>query len=222
MKMASAFSATNPRLTGPIGAQKQQGVVLFIALIALVSMTLAGIALVRSVDTATLIAGNLAFKQNATAMADVGIEAGRAWLIANASTATLNDDSPANGYYATSQDSLDLTGAKTPDNPLDDVDWDGTNSSAASRATILPDSTLPAALQGSSMVSYIIHRLCSSNGLLTSAQCATSMQTSGAGSTKGGGGVKALSGVLQGHYRVTARVLGPRNSISYVQAIIRL
>jgi Tfp pilus assembly protein PilX len=40
----------------------QQGVVLLMALIMLVALTLAGIALVRSVDTTNLIAGNLAFK----------------------------------------------------------------------------------------------------------------------------------------------------------------
>lgn len=222
MNMTSEYCSTSHRQTGPIGAARQQGVVLFIALIALVAMTLAGIALVRSVDTTTMIAGNLAFKQNSTALADLGIEAGRAWLIANANTATLNDDSPAQGYYATGQDSLDLTGTTTPGNLLDDVDWDGTNGSAASRAAILPDSSLPVALRGTSTVSYIIHRLCVGNGVLTSAQCATSLQSSSPGSTKGGGGVKALSGVLQGHYRVTARVLGPRNTISYVQAIIRL
>ena len=44
----------------------QSGVVLFIALIVLVAMSLAGVALVRSVDTNLLIAGNLAFKQGDT------------------------------------------------------------------------------------------------------------------------------------------------------------
>ena len=52
----------------------QQGVVSFIALVALVVMSLAAVALIRSVDTATLIAGNLAFKQAATASADAGVE----------------------------------------------------------------------------------------------------------------------------------------------------
>ena len=47
-----------------VGVIKQRGVVLFIALIALVAMSLAAVALVRSVDTATIIAGNLAFKQS--------------------------------------------------------------------------------------------------------------------------------------------------------------
>jgi Tfp pilus assembly protein PilX len=48
--------------------------VLFIALIVLVAMTLAGIAIMRSVDTATLIAGNLAFKQGTVQSSDNGVE----------------------------------------------------------------------------------------------------------------------------------------------------
>jgi Tfp pilus assembly protein PilX len=56
-----------------VSRRAQQGVVLFIALIVLVAMSLAGIALMRSVDTNVLIAGNLAFRQGATMAGDWGI-----------------------------------------------------------------------------------------------------------------------------------------------------
>jgi Tfp pilus assembly protein PilX len=46
--------------------RRQRGAILFIALIVLVAMSLAGIALMRSVDTNVLIAGNLAFRQSAS------------------------------------------------------------------------------------------------------------------------------------------------------------
>jgi Tfp pilus assembly protein PilX len=39
---------------------RQRGVMLIIALIVLVAMTMAGIAMMRSVDTATIVAGNIA------------------------------------------------------------------------------------------------------------------------------------------------------------------
>ena len=68
----------------------QAGVVLMMALIVLVAMTLAGIALVRSVDTSNIIAGNLAFKQAATNSGDTGIEAAAAWLNANSGALTNN------------------------------------------------------------------------------------------------------------------------------------
>jgi Tfp pilus assembly protein PilX len=43
----------------------QRGVVLLVALIILVALTLSGVALIRSVDTANLIAGNQSFHQSA-------------------------------------------------------------------------------------------------------------------------------------------------------------
>jgi hypothetical protein len=48
--------------------------VLFIALLVMVALSLAGIALLRSADTATIVAGNLAFKQAAAAAVDRSIE----------------------------------------------------------------------------------------------------------------------------------------------------
>ena len=70
---------------------RARGAVYFIALIVLVAMTLAGIAIMRSVDTATLIAGNLAFKQGTVQSADNGIEQGYQWLLANRPTLSLDN-----------------------------------------------------------------------------------------------------------------------------------
>ena len=53
-----------------VSRRAQRGVILFVALIVLVAMSLTGIALIRSVDTNVLVAGNLAFRQGATAAAD--------------------------------------------------------------------------------------------------------------------------------------------------------
>src|SRR3546814_10518494 len=88
---------------------KQQGVVLFIALIVLVAMTIAGIALVRSVDTSNLIAGNLAFKQGATLSAEGGAEKAIEWLTSRNGSLELYTPERAAGYYATSQSTLDTT-----------------------------------------------------------------------------------------------------------------
>ena len=77
----------------------QDGVVLFIALIVLVAMTLAGIAVMRSVDTNVLIAGNLAFRNAATSAGDAGIEAARNWLATQTAGGLVNDQVP--GYSPT-------------------------------------------------------------------------------------------------------------------------
>jgi Tfp pilus assembly protein PilX len=206
-----------PTLTGPA---RQGGMALFIALIALVTMTLSAIALMRSVDTTNLVAGNLAFKQGATLAGDAGIEAGRTLLIGWYGSTTLDTNNTAEGYYATDQSTLDITGRKTPTNPADNVDWDGTNSSAAVKAKILPEDS------AGNRVSYVVHRLCTQALTINDPNnsCLTEQQSTSAGSTKGGAGYgqKPLSGKLQVYYRVTARIAGPRNSTSYVQAIILL
>jgi len=56
----------------PQTPHRQKGVVLLIVLIMLVAMTLAGIGMMRSVDTASIVAGNLAFKQSTINAADAG------------------------------------------------------------------------------------------------------------------------------------------------------
>ena len=79
-----------------------RGAVLFIALIVLVAMTLAGIAMMRSWTPRHLIAGNLAFKQGTMQSADSGIEQAFQWLLAN--RPTLWSSNPGQGYnsgYAT-------------------------------------------------------------------------------------------------------------------------
>ena len=54
--------------------RQQRGVVLFVALIAMVILSLAGVALVRSVDTSTGVAGNIAFRQASIAAVNDAIE----------------------------------------------------------------------------------------------------------------------------------------------------
>src|SRR5258708_2426886 len=58
---------------------RQRGTILIIALIVLVAMTLAGIATMRSVDTATITAGNIGLRQASVNAADQGIQARVTW-----------------------------------------------------------------------------------------------------------------------------------------------
>ena len=89
MKPSRSFSqrARSPRLR-----TRQRGTILIIALIVLVAMTLAGIATMRSVDTATITAGNIGLRQASVNAADQGLQAGVAWLTAipSKSCASLN------------------------------------------------------------------------------------------------------------------------------------
>ena len=191
----------------------QRGVILFVALIVLVAMSLTGIALIRSVDTNVLVAGNLAFRQGATAAADWGIEAARTYVktTVSANKAALDNDNPAAAYYATWQAGLDLVGTTT--SPFG---W-------SSAAQLVGTDT------GGNEVRYVVHRMCAASGATTAAgaNCVKASGSGGAtgteGSTKGTVSYSALAlpGTNVVYYRVTVRVLGPRNTLSYVQAMLK-
>jgi type IV pilus assembly protein PilX len=60
----------------------QSGVALIMVLIMLTAMAIAGVALVRVVDSANVISGNFAFRQSTLNIADLGVEAATADLVA--------------------------------------------------------------------------------------------------------------------------------------------
>lgn len=197
--------------------QAQRGVVLFIALIILVAMSLAGIALMRGVDTGTVVAGNLAFRQNTMFVGDLGVEAARSWLQANAGS--LNNNQTGSGYYATWGASTDLLGNDI-DPTTTPFDW--TASSVSVTAA-------PFAPPSGYVVRYVIHRLCETTGDPSTdpnvaASCMKSTAAGGSTSTgsKGaaGYGNYALSTPVAAVYRITVQVTGPRNARSYIQATV--
>lgn len=191
--------------------RKQNGVVLFFALMALVIMSLAAVALIRSVDTNTLIAGNLAFKQSATASADTGVESAIKWLEAN-QTAALNNDSVNNGYYASPQDD-----AKTR---------------FATGYSLATGTGIAAGKDSSgNTISYVVERMCVAGTVLPTTglykakdKCLLGAASTSPGSqaTKqyGNSGGQLSSSGDEPMYRVTVRVTGPRNTLSFTQAFV--
>ncbi len=194
---------------------RQDGVVLIVALIVLVVMTLAGIALVRSVDTTNLIAGNMAFQQAATQSGDTGVEAAVTWLQNNAGP-TLNLDHPSAGYKA----SKSYIGT---DDPAAGKSWDyfWNNSLPVTPYTVATANSGNQDAAGNT-VSYIIQRLCNTTGAPTSATCAIVVTASAANGNSQDSGAVALQYSNQYYYRITAQVKGPHHSLSYVQAIIAM
>lgn len=193
-------------------AAGQRGVVLLVALIVLVAMTLAGIALVRSVDVANVIAGNLAFQQSATLSGDTGVESAVAWLetTATSSPTSLHNDDATNGYYA--------NGSNASRSPAAGVSWDTfwVNTYTSSNSRQLPlDST------SGNQASYVIDRLCSAAGSPSGgAGCMGSPQvTTATGNEEEAGNIQLNAPSLV-YYRITVRIVGPRNTVSYVQAIV--
>lgn len=184
------------RISAP---RRQSGVVLFIALIVLVAMTMAGIAIMRSVDTGNLIAGNVAFKQGTLQAGDYGVNAAVKYLELNAFTGQLDNDKPADAYYAVA--------VEPPDWNADAV-W-------ASAKTVGTDAA-------GNKVIYRIDRLCENAGAPGGVNCAKIQKTGGEAGNSQGIGANAFKAQPMVIYRVSARVTGPRDTTSLIQFNIAL
>jgi Tfp pilus assembly protein PilX len=182
----------------------QRGLVLVIVLIVLTAMMLASIALMRSVNTANIVAGNLAFRQAATHEGDYGTEQAITWLQSQTGN-TLLIDSAVNGYYSTLQ------------GPAPGTSWDTYwNTTYSATGTVV---TMPAFHNYT--VSYVIHRLCPTSG--TTIGCASSpLGSASNGNSDQGGNPANYQLPTQGYFRITSRIVGPRNTVSYTQAMVKM
>lgn len=217
------LGATRPRIGSRAARLTQQGMVMVFALIILVLMTLGGLALMRSMDTTNLIAGNMAFQQAATHSTDAGVEAAIGWLETNNATAGVLDASiPTVGYTAsTPAIAANLTG---------ETFW---NTFAPSGICLLPlaggvCSAAPAVPDAAgNTVAFMIQRLCNGTGAPTGNGCALvpGVVAGGSQGNNEGAGEELLTAVgvnTAVYYRITVRVSGPRNTRSFVQALVSM
>lgn len=197
-------------------ARRQRGVVVFIALIVLVAMMVAGIAMVRSSGSAILTAGNLAFRHNATIAGDLGIENARTWL-GTQGPLTLEKSNAASGYYATWGEQLP---ALPPPQTFDPALWGKDNWTKADRAVQVNGGAADAA---GNRISFVIHRMCKNGGAVSAATNPGQECVILDDPKKGGpkmAGEPGIAGTSQVYYRVTARIEGPKNTVSYVQTMM--
>lgn len=205
----------------------QRGLSLIFSMMALVMLSLAAVALVRSVDVSSTIIGNLSFKQDATAASASAAAEALAWL-QTAQTGNLDADIAASGYYANSQDGLDPTGQRTSaQTPLALVDWFGDGScSYASAGTF--SACVVRAKQGTpvngNQVRWVITRLCKTSAAVSTANpCAKPATTSSSTASERGevGSGGRLSGLTSSpYYRIIVRTDGPRNTVSYTETLV--
>lgn len=194
----------------------QRGVVLFIALVALVVMSLAAVALIRSVDTNTVISGNLSFKQSAVVSSDRGVETALSWMntTAVANMAALNTDNAGNGYFAT------FTGINLDDKAVLKADATWTNNSAVATGSGISGGTETAS---GNTIRYIVQRMCREPIAPTKEKCLFGDAEVGSGSrgvkdaTEAGALIDSAESPI---YRVTVRVTGPKNTVSYTQTYV--
>jgi Tfp pilus assembly protein PilX len=201
---------------------RQRGLVLFFALIALLVLSLAAAALVRSVDTSTLIAGNLAFRQAATTSADAGVEAAIAWLktqeagvnasknVLSDSSHTFNTTDAASGYYSNASTASLTDGSG--------FQWDDSDSKLVAGG---PDSS-------GNTLRYIIQRMCRNAGLTV--QDGADCLFGSAPDPTNSQAIALPQDICKGpgcptagqapQIRITVQAKGPKNTVSYVQAFV--
>lgn len=185
----------------PLLHRRQRGVVMFIALITLVVLTLTGLALMRTVDSGVLVAGNMAMKSSALRSGDAGIQAAANWLyITNANTpATLAATNAGGGYSA-----FGLT---------DDISCAGQTWTACWNTLSGVYTPVSLATDGAgNTVQYVIQRLCDAAG-----RCSQSPQ--GLDPTNRDNRQR-LIGPGSTYYRILARISGPRGTVSLIQAVV--
>jgi Tfp pilus assembly protein PilX len=198
--------------TNPTPSRRQGGVVLFVALIVMVAMSLAAIALIRSVDTTNAIVGNLAFRLASILPANASIEQAAAALFKDqdilglGSIADKTIDLAAENYYAQRQAGEDARGV-----PL-------VLQKKSTASTLIKKFD---ANDTDTHVTYIIERMCIGPTVLAQdyiKNCGLVAPVGSPGDTIGDAG---SAGVDKPYYRVTVRVDGPKNTASFVQAMLQ-
>ncbi len=196
---------------------RQHGVVLFIALIVMVALSLAAIALIRSVDTTTAVIGNLAFRQASILPANLAVEEAAAALFQDADVLNAiripiirDTNLPAENYFAFWQNSDDARG----------VPAQLQKKTAFTQTRMLVDASLSGP---QTEIRYVIERMCVAGPppvtpLPNNASCDMVRSDWNPGDTIGDAG---SGGVSVPYYRVTVRVDGPKNTASFVQAMLR-
>ena len=223
------------RLTAPLNVAARRlnaGISLIYSLLALVAISMAAVALVRSVTGSGLVIGNLAFKQDATSASAVAAETAIAWLTANAGA--LQTDNAAAGFYATTRQSLDVTGGGSTAVTRAVVDWNGdgcgtSSYPAGSFAVCVVPSPGTINVGNGNAARYVILRQCDQEGNpgAGAIDCVTPVTSSAQQETN----VSALDYnrsarltapvTLQQYYRVIVRTLGARNTVAFTETLIQ-
>ncbi len=201
---------------GRISSKRQQrGLVVFIAMLVMLALALAGIALIRSTDTATRVNGNLVLKHAATSAVDRGIEQTIHALWEASPTLDRTQHDAATNYYAcvrgTNGGCL-AAGSAVPKIP--DLLKSASGCAGAGLA-----SGLVANDAAGNKSCFVIERMCLNTGPAVGSNC--NMSTASFGADPGTIHYTGLVRPGDAYYRVTVRVEGPRNTVSYAQSMLR-
>ena len=193
----------------------QKGVVIFVALLVMVALGLAGIAMIRSTDTTTSVSGNLVLKQAATSAVDRGIEQTIYALWEASPVLDRTQHSATKNYYACVRGTTGAclaAGAAVPKIPDLLKSANGCAGAGLTAGLVANDAA-------GNTSCFVIERMCLNTGPAVGSNCNLSAASFGADP-----GTIHYTGLVRpgdAYYRVTVRVEGPRNAVTYAQAMLR-
>ena len=178
--------------------QRQNGIVMLIAIVAVIALAFAGMALVRAVATSVAIGDNVNARRQATYAATAALEHDVVLLFEDGLADPSADDPPRN-YFASRQPGEDRRGVP---------------GMLLSAAAYPPEATIIDAGDGFT-VRHVIERLCALPGAAIRENCTLSPPSAEAAS----GSPSAGEPPRLPAYRITMRVEGPAGAATYVQAM---
>jgi Tfp pilus assembly protein PilX len=207
--MTSSFAINGRRRGSLPGPARQQGVVVFVALIAMLVLTLAGLSLVRAVDTGGSVAANVAFRTASIVAANHAIEEAVYNLFKSPTPIAPNTDDAAKHYYSSLQ--INELSDGTPEALA------GTYPPPKYTMTVYTDATTNVEVR------YLIERVCTPDAAGKNPTIGTCdllpPKVSPAGTDNE---IKRIPLPAIPHYRVTARVDVPNtNATAIAQTFLR-
>lgn len=190
----------------PSPMPRQRGIALPVMLIMLLILLVSSIYLLRSSNSTTLTAANLAYDAQLARATDFGLHTGFQWLsqTATANRAALNGNVAAQGYRASMNTRLSVRSSEF---------WDGSREVNDGKGNT---------------IRYVIHRMCTvpapTNApnnycVRTTANTAELGNTVRIGDSMKTDGV-LYNGVPQTHFVITARIDGPRGGNVITQMVV--
>jgi type IV pilus assembly protein PilX len=186
-------------------AARQRGVILIFSLLVLLILAIGAVALLRSVNTSELGAGNLSFHRDLVNQAEQAVSVVMTEFKTNGpplSGAPTTADLPAANYVSTT---LPTNAQGVPLVLLDDA--------AFAALTAVANDIVPTA-NSQVKIHYIIDRLCTNAGAASSPNCVQSTGLPTGGTANRNTAVAPPSATV---YRVSVRVDGPRNTQAFLQ-----
>ena len=205
-----------PSRSSIVVRRHEQGVALFVALVAMVLLSLAGAAVTRSVETSTLVTRNVAFRQGSIGPANQAIEAAIDALFQTKTIVLQSVNDTGHGYFALLQPAEHSNGV--PDVLAGDYQSMKTKYASAGLPAAVTDSQTLMELRS------VIERLCSSSKPppwpMTTENCDTPSPKPPSAGIDGKYVPIPLAPVPS--FRVTVRVDLPNsNTVSHAQAFLR-